>query len=165
MANLNHTIFDFSENSNISSWSVIGDVVMGGVSEGNFIINENANGLYFGKVSLENNGGFSLLKYRFDVKNVLKYKKAVLKVKGDGKQYQFRIKDSCKNSHSYVKYFQTSEDWQLIEINLAEMYPTYRGRKLDIGYFSSTVIEEIAILIGNKKEENFSLEIDKIYLE
>ena len=45
------------------------------------------------------------------------------------------------------------------------MYPAFRGRKLSIGNFSSKNIEEIAFLIGNKKEEHFKLEIDKIYLQ
>ncbi len=31
--------------------------------------------------------------------------------------------------------------------------------------FSSENIEELAFLIGNKKEQNFKLEIDKIYLQ
>jgi len=45
------------------------------------------------------------------------------------------------------------------------MYPVFRGRKLDLNDFSSNGIEEIALLIGNKKEESFRLEISKIYLQ
>lgn len=164
MIDKKHTIFHFSKNANISSWRILGDVVMGGVSQGNFKINENGNGLFFGEVSLANNGGFSLLKYRFDTKDVSKFSKIILKIKGDGKKYQFRVKDNSKNSHSYVSRFNTSKVWQLVEINLIEMYPTFRGRKLEMSNFSSDFIEEIAILIGNKKAENFQLEIAEIYL-
>ena len=53
-------IFDFSSDTDISSWRVIDDVVMGGESSGNFIINTEGNAVFYGKVSLENNGGFSL---------------------------------------------------------------------------------------------------------
>jgi hypothetical protein len=130
-----------------------------------FKLNAAGNGLYFGKVSLENNGGFSILRYRFLEINVLKYSKVILRLKGDGKKYQFRIKDNHKNYYTYVKSFNTSIDWELIKINLADMYPAFRGRKLNMSNFSSDVIEEIAILVGNKKEENFQLEIDEIYLE
>jgi NADH dehydrogenase [ubiquinone] 1 alpha subcomplex assembly factor 1 len=165
MQQTNHTIVDFSIKSNLSSFRVVDDVVMGGVSQGNFRINENGNGLYFGEVSLENNGGFSSLRYRFEEINVSKFSKVILRIKGDGKSYQFRIKDKYRNYYSYIKTFTTSGDWENIEINLKDMYPAFRGRNLDMDNFSSEKIEEIAILIGNKKPQNFQLEIDKIYLE
>lgn len=165
MQQKNHMIVDFSRTSNISSWRVVDDVVMGGVSQGNFKINNDGNGLYFGEVSLENNGGFSSLRCRFEKIDVSKFSKVILKIKGDGKNYQFRVKDKYRNYYSYVKEFSTSNEWQLITINLSEMHPQFRGRKLDMNNFSSETIEEIAILIGNKKAQNFQLEIDKIYLE
>lgn len=165
MQNLKPIIFDFSKDVDISSWRVVDDVVMGGVSRGNFKINEKGNGLYFGTVSLENNGGFSSLRFRFDKINVSKYSKVVLKIKGDGKNYQFRLKDKFRNYYSYIQVFSTSKDWQLVEINLSEMYPAFRGRKLNMDNFSSESIEEIAFLIGNKKAQSFQLEIDEIYLE
>ena len=52
-----------------------------------------------------------------------------------------------------------------MEISLSNMYPSFRGRKLALPNFSSKNIEEITFLIGNKKEESFQLEIDKIYLK
>ena len=44
------------------------------------------------------------------------------------------------------------------------MYPSFRGRKLNKENFNKTSIEEIGFLIGNKKQEKFNLEIDKIEL-
>ena len=44
------------------------------------------------------------------------------------------------------------------------MYPSFRGRKLDQPDFDHKQIEEIAILIGNKRNEKFQLLIDKIEL-
>lgn len=165
MNTLNHIIFDFTKDSNISAWRIVDDVVMGGRSQGSFRLNENGNGLFSGNISLENNGGFSSLRYRFKEIQVLNYTKVVLKVKGDGNEYQFRIKDNYQNLYSYTKTFTTSKEWQLIEINLSEMYPSFRGRKLVMDNFSSKMIQEIAILIGNKKEQSFMLEIAKIYLK
>lgn len=165
MAVSQQIIFDFTQQSNISSWRIVDDGVMGGRSQGNFKIDENGNGVFYGNVSLENNGGFSSLRYRFAKIDVSKNSKVILKLKGDGKKYQFRVKDNDNNYYSYINYFETSNNWQLIEINLADMYPTFRGRKLNMNNFSSNEIEEIAILIGNSKKESFRLEIDKIYLE
>ena len=45
------------------------------------------------------------------------------------------------------------------------MYPSFRGRRLNKSNFSDDKIQEIAFLIGNKKEENFQLLIDKIDLK
>jgi hypothetical protein len=57
--------------------------------------------------------------------------------------------------------FLTSGEWQEIKIPLKEMYPSFRGRRLNQPNFSTHYMEEIAFLIGNKKEENFELLIDK----
>ena len=165
MSDSKELIFDFNSNSDISAWRVVDDVVMGGESEGNFKLNENGNGVYFGEVSLENNGGFSSLRFRFNKKEISNYSKIILKIKGDGKDYQFRVKDNYRNFYSYISSFSTNKNWQLISINLSEMYPGFRGRKLEMSKFSSSIIEEIAFLIGNKRNESFKIEIDKIYLE
>jgi hypothetical protein len=45
------------------------------------------------------------------------------------------------------------------------MYPSWRGRRLNQPNFSEDFINEITFLIGNKKNENFKLLIDKIELK
>ena len=52
-----------------------------------------------------------------------------------------------------------------ISIPIKNMFPSFRGRKLDQANFSHDKIEEIAFLIGNKKEEDFKLMIDSIELK
>lgn len=160
----NFTLFDFNNDSNLSNWMVVDDGVMGGRSNGNFKINDEGHGVFYGKVSLENNGGFSSVRYRFDSMNAKSYSKLMLHVKGDGKRYQFRVKSNQSDRHSYIYYFQTSKDWETIEIPLKEMYPTFRGRKLEMPNFNGEIMEEIAFLIANSKAEGFQLEIDKIEL-
>jgi hypothetical protein len=60
--------------------------------------------------------------------------------------------------------FTTSGEWEDIEISLKDMYPTFRGSKLDLPNFSNDSFEQIVFLIGNKKSEKFELLIDKIEL-
>jgi len=159
-------IFDFSENSDMSNWFVVNDNVMGGKSQGTFELNSSGNGLFKGTVSLENNGGFSSVHYRFQRKDTGDTKTLFLRVKGDGKRYQARIYANGSDNFSYIAYFETSGDWQTIEIPLESMYPSFRGRRLDRPNFSSgQFIEEFAVLIGNNKAEAFQLEIDKIELK
>ena len=142
----------------------VDDVVMGGKSSGTFNLNTDGFGVFEGSISLDNNGGFSSVRYRFEKTLVKEYSTVHIKLRGDGKKYQFRIKAKSGDYYSYISPFQTTGEWQEIEIPLKEMYPSFRGRKLDQPNFSDDYIEEITFLIGNKKEEDFQLLIAKIEL-
>lgn len=157
-------IFDFNKNSDIKDWIIVDDVVMGGRSSGTFELNADGHGVFQGEISLDNNGGFSSVRYGFPKIQVKEYTKIVLKLRGDGKEYQFRIKTNSGDYYSYISSFTTSGEFQEIEILLKDMYPSFRGRKLDQPNFSSDRIEEITFLIGNKKNEKFKLLLDKIEL-
>ena len=157
-----HVIFDFSNESEGQGWIIVDDVVMGGESSGTFKVNSEGHGVFEGNISLDNNGGFSSVHYRFPSVEITGYQFLALRVKGDGKRYQVRIKDRASNYYSYIAYFTTTGEWQDIKVPLKEMYPSFRGRKLDLPNFAEGEIEEFALLIGNKKEETFSIEIDTI---
>lgn len=114
---------------------------------------------------MENNGGFASVQYHFPSRNIQGYKKALNLLKGDGKAYQFRTKLNLKDRASYIYTFETTGEWETVEIPLKEMVPVYRGERLNLPNFSANTIQEIRFLIGNKKAENFRLEIQKIELE
>jgi hypothetical protein len=158
-------VFNFEKSANIEDWVIVNDVVMGGRSTADFGLDENGNGVFNGEVSLENNGGFASLRYRFESMNVEDFKNIQLKVKGDGKRYQFRIKASAYDRHSYICYFDTNKEWQNITIPINELFPSFRGYQLDMPNFDKAEIEEIAFLIGNKKAEKFELILDSISLK
>ncbi|MDB4752812.1 CIA30 family protein [Winogradskyella sp.] len=161
----NMTIFDFNENSSLTNWNIVDDVVMGGRSDGNFRINNDGHGEFFGKVSIENNGGFSSIRYNFKKIDSHNYSKFVLRLKGDGKNYQFRVKDNTYNRYSYISEFKTTGEWQTVEIPYNKMYASFRGYRLDIPNFKGDQMQEIAFLISNKKQEEFRLFIDSISIE
>jgi len=158
-------IYDFDKNAAAKDWRIIDDVVMGGQSNGKFLIDAEGYGVFQGTVSLENNGGFSSVRYQFDKLATTKDSKVLLRLKGDGKEYQFRIKDKYNNYFSYITTFKTSGEWQTIEIKLADLYPSFRGRKLNLPNYEAASFEEIVFLIGNKINESFKLMLDKIELE
>ena len=158
-------IYDFNKNASPRDWRIINDGVMGGLSQGKFSIDPDGNGVFAGTVSLENNGGFSSVRYQFDKIKVTKDSKVRIRLKGDGKEYQFRIKDKTSSYYSYITTFKTSGNWESIEIKLSDLYPSFRGRTLDLPNFKSDSFEEIVFLIGNKKNESFQLLLDKIELD
>ena len=158
-------IFNFTKDANLTSWQVVDDGVMGGRSQGNFAINEEGNAVFEGTVSLDNYGGFSSVRHTFLEKDVSKFTKVLLRVKGDGKKYQFRIKEKRRDYYSYITTFQTTTEWKTLTLEMNQMYPAFRGRTLNMDNLIPNKIEEIAILIGNKKAEKFRLEIDVISLQ
>ncbi len=158
------TLFTFSPKADISQWKIVDDVVMGGESNGKFELTKEGYGHFYGKVSLENNGGFSMVQYNAPTTSVTNYAEVHIRLKGDGKRYQVRVKAKDSEQFSYIYYFQTSGDWQTVIVPFNGMEAFYRGRKLDKPNFPGAQLDELAFLIGNGKEENFSLEIDKIEL-
>ena len=152
-------IFDFNKNSSINNWLVVDDVVMGGRSTGNFKLSKDGNGVFYGNVSLENNGGFASFRYRTKNLNVNKEQKIRMVVIGDSKEYQIRIKPSQNIRYTYSKTFKTTNSKQIIEIPLSEFTAQFRGYKLNMENFDFDKIEEFGILVGNKKNEEFRLEI------
>ena len=157
-------IFNFTTTSNIAKWKTVNDGVMGGVSNSTFQLNSKGYGSFQGKVSLDNNGGFCSVRYRCGSLSVKNYTKIRIRLKGDGKKYQFRVKANYADYQSYIHPFHTNGFWQTIEINLKDMYPSFRGRRLALPNFSLDNIEEIRFLIANKKAEDFQLLIDNIEL-
>ena len=158
-------IFDFNSDTKISNWVVVEDRVMGGRSNAEIHLTDEGHAKFIGNVSLENNGGFASVRHRLNVEGVKNFSKAVIRLKGDGKNYQFRLKNKLNDRHSYIQEFSTNGEWQEIEVDLAKMYPGFRGRKLDIPNWDHDIIQEITFLIGNKKNEEFSLLIDYIRLK
>ena len=129
-------LFNFSKECNIQNWSVLNDGVMGGLSKGNF-----------------------------ESKLVHSLKKITLRLKGYGKQYQIRVKTWISDYYSYIAYIKTDGEWQTLEVLFSEMIPAFRGNKLDLPNYPGEYMEQFAILIGNKKNEDFGLCLDQIELE
>ena len=157
-------IFKFSTDFKPNNWTIVNDGVMGGISSSSIKLTNEQNGLFSGTVKLGNNGGFASVRHTVRTVDVSKKSKFIIKVKGDGKVYQFRCKSNLYDRHSYVYEFKTTGEWQKIEIPFSEMYPRFRGYRLEIPNYQGESLAEIAFLIGNKVRETFQLEIDYINL-
>lgn len=160
----NSYLYQFNPSSS-EDWFVVDDVVMGGQSSGNFTINEEGHGIFYGNVSTANNGGFSSIRMEVDQKKTGSNQSFVIRLKGDKKNYQFRVKPDDSFPHSYIYTFSTNGKWQEITIPFSELYPSFRGRRLDrLNFDSFDELEQMGFLIANKQNEAFKLEIDWIKL-
>ena len=157
-------IYDFNVDSSFRNWEIVDDGVMGGRSSGLLKKNKDGHGQFSGYISLENYGGFSSVRLRTKSISVNDYDYIVIKVLGDNKFYQLRIKSSPYDRHVYVKKFYAKNEWQEIAIPLNSMQPQFRGRRLRMRNFRGDSIIEVGMLVGNKVEENFSIIIDSIKL-
>ena len=157
-------IYDFNRQSNISNWVIVNDDVMGGISSCEMSLDAEGNGVFEGQISTANNGGFTSIRLKLDRVVAKEGAYFQIRLKGDNKNYQLRIKTNERDYYSYVIPFKTSDVWETIAIPLNNMYPSFRGRKLDMDKFNDRYFEQIAFLVGNNKNETFKLLIDNIVL-
>lgn len=160
----NPVLFDFSKESSLSNWFVINDGVMGGLSEGALELTSEGHGSFTGQVRLENYGGFTSIRCATGKIETPEGAIVRMRVKGDGKNYQFRVKHKARDYQSYITTFSTSGEWETIEIPLSKLYPSFRGRVLDMPNFNHSNLTEFTFLIANKKAETFELLIDSVEL-
>ncbi len=146
----------------IDPWRSINDGVMGGLSAGGMVQSEE--GLKFtGRLSLENNGGFSSVR-RLVEQDLSSATRVRLEVRGDGRDYQFRIRQSTRfDGVAWSAAFSTNDDWVSIEIALDEFIPVFRGRTVtQAGPVVPSEIQQIGFLLADKNPGRFELEIRRV---
>jgi monofunctional biosynthetic peptidoglycan transglycosylase len=158
-------LLDFEDTDKSGRWMVVNDDVMGGVSRSNVKLHSDGYLLFGGEVSTNYGGGFASV--RTDYKNweIEKYEGFILRVKGDGKTYQFRCRlGNNINQIAYRHYLQAdNEDWQEIILPFKEFLPTYRGRVLtNIPQLDPKEIKQFGFMISDKQVGKFNLKIDWI---
>jgi hypothetical protein len=81
---------------------------------------------------LDHNGGFASIRTLPTDFNLSGYSGFRIRVKGDGRTYQFRIRvDDRYDGVAFMHDFQTVDDvWLEIDIPFALFVPTYRGKTL-----------------------------------
>lgn len=148
-----------------NDWMVVNDGVMGGVSESRPIITDRDSLVFKGHVSLENNGGFASIRHAAESFYLDEGKGVLIRVKGDGKKYQLRIRTSDRfDGVAYKADFQTSKDeWREFRFEWDAFVATYRGRTLsDAPALNPMNIRQIGFLIADKQQGLFHLEVEAI---
>ena len=158
-------LFNFPEMKNMDNWLIVNDGVMGGLSKSKFILSDSGTAIFSGNVTLENNGGFASTRTKAMRFQLDGFKGIQIRVKGDGKKYQFRIRTNDRfDGISYRHHFETRlNQWQTISIPFNEFVPVFRGRVLrDVEPISPKDIQQLGILISDKQIGEFQLEIQWI---
>jgi len=147
-------------------WQIVNDGVMGGLSKGQIEFTDEGVMRFTGTLSLENNGGFSMVqseKVDYNLSNDLGL---LLRVKGDGRTYQARLESDARFRNwpvSFIGEFTTTKgEWQQVKIPFTDFEGGWRGRSLPDKELDPSQIYRVSILLGDKKPGPFELEIDWI---
>jgi monofunctional biosynthetic peptidoglycan transglycosylase len=162
------TLFEFENAKELDPWRIVNDGVMGGLSQSNIEWDkENGTLIFSGNVSLENYGGFASTRTFPVAYNKGSFKKIIIRVKGDGKTYKFRMRNSNRfDGIAYSLDFDTQKDkWEEIEMMVEDFEPTFRGRIYSqYGKMDTDDLQQVGFLIAGKQEGEFRLEVDWIRL-
>ena len=164
-SNSEMVLFDFENPADLQEWRVVNDGVMGGLSRGEMTRTDSGTAVFQGVLSLENNGGFSSTRTLPRPYKLEGYDGIVLRVRGDGNTYQFRLRlDDSFDGVAYRCKFRTEADtWTTVEVPFGECVPVFRGRALSgVAPVSAGKIQQIGFLISEKQAGPFRLEVDRI---
>lgn len=161
-------LFSFETNADEPRWVAVNDGVMGGRSRGGPEVEQGVL-TFSGLLSLENNGGFSSVRTvgrDFDFSDATA---VVLRVRGDGRRYQLRLATDARFRGITVSYggeFATETgQWTEVRVPLADLRPSAHGFALQGPPLDASRVRELGLLIGDKRDGPFRLEVDWIGLE
>lgn len=160
------SIVEFNDQDGTIDWGIVNDGVMGGLSKGNLERTDAGTVKFFGDLSLQNNGGFTTMRSSDVRLNLSDDLGLLLHVKGDGRTYDARLDSSARYRGRPVsfsaKFKTTKGTWQQIKIPFTEFKGSFRGTDLPGKKLDPSVVERIWILLGDKQEGPFTLEMDWI---
>ena len=145
------------------NWKVVNDTVMGGRSSSRWTSSSSAF-IFEGTLSLENNGGFASIRCELKNNDLSNEDGIYLKVKGDGRKYQFRIQSKVSRWANYSNEFKTKKDLvQTFYLPFKDFKPSWRGRRLNnLPTLKGEDVVGIGFLLGDKVQGKFKLEIIEV---
>ena len=159
---------DFSGPDAAESWVSVNDDVMGGISEGGLRVSGDNTLVFFGKLSLENRGGFASIRSRPVELSLSGYDTIAVRVKGDGRTYYLNLRTSStgQSAASYRAAMQTEAGaWQEVRLPLSDFKYTAFGRRIGSRSPEAAKVRSVGFTLADKQEGPFRLEVDWIKAE
>lgn len=147
-------------------WFAVNDGVMGGMSHSMFRIEAGA-GCFIGELSLDNGGGFASIRRDPDhvEQSLTKSNGVTLRVRGDGRAYQLRLKSTALDDASAYRVTFTPAQglWETLDFPWQAFEAVRRGTLLDDAPpLSPTSIHQLGFLIADRTAGPFRLDIASI---
>jgi hypothetical protein len=148
------------------NWTLINDSVMGGLSTSQITrIEDNKYIRFSGFISLSKNAGFAIANTAVTPNYFSDCNRLSIKVRGDGRNYQFRLRrDNKQQDVAFVVEFETKDNiWQTKTFELSDFVAQRRGHRLKhIKPIQAGEIKTLGFLSGNEVEGEFKLDIGSI---
>jgi len=149
-------------------WRVVNDDVMGGFSRSYLERSaQNNSWIFKGNLSLADNGGFTSIRSMKKDYDFINYKGIEVKVRGDGKKYGLLLNEDHHFTGFYYhhSFITRCDDWMVIQFDFDHFSTKYFGRPFDYKRkVDRSQIKEISLIISDKQEGEFQLEIAWIKL-
>ncbi len=146
-------------------WETTNDTVMGGRSTSRWIVgNKGEHTEFSGYLSLANNGGFTSVTHDLNNLDLSKTDGVYLKVKGDGRVYQFRVMSRKNKWADYSHDFETVRNMEnLVYLPFKDFVANWRGLTLRmLPELTGKDVVGIGFFLADKKEGKFKLKINEI---
>lgn len=166
------TLVDEAAREEARRWYAVNDGVMGGVSKSAFHVTQGLHagqgeGRFVGDISLENGGGFASVRREpgaFE-RALTRAGGIALRVCGDGRTYQLRIKSrAIDEGCAYrVAFTPAKDEWQTWRFAWHEFEAVCRGRHL-VGApaLAAGDIYQLGLLIADRRGGDFCLRLARI---
>ena len=125
---------------NARYWQYISDQTMGGISNGQAILDKDGDMLFArltGNVSTANNGGFIQIRTTFSFVDLINSDKNLrgvrLNTKGNGETYHIFIRTSEDRSYRdfYSATFTANDNWEIVDLPFTKFKHRYSNKSLD----------------------------------
>jgi monofunctional biosynthetic peptidoglycan transglycosylase len=157
-------LVDFSRSAT-ADWFVVNDGVMGGISSSTMELSSDGTGVFAGRLSLENNGGFASVRTYLEGYDLSTFAGLVLRVRGDGRRYQVRLRTDARfDGIAYRAEFDTEPDeWTTVVLPFGTFAPTFRGYvPPNAPPLEPGAIRQFGLLIADEREGAFRLEVERV---
>ena len=160
-------LYDFTHQETSGVWMIVNDGVMGGISESRLSLDQQGFLVFEGRVSLDYGGGFASVRSILNRLDADPFDGILIRFKGDGKRYQLRLRQGDRmDGVAYFRHFETKiGEWEEVFLPFHSFQASYRGRRLpDYPKLDTRRISQLGLMISDKQEGNFRLEVQRIAL-
>ncbi len=170
MTNANATddeflITDFTAATADLGWYVVNDNVMGGRSDGDFVLQDGE--LHFSGRTNTRGGGFSSIRADRMELDLSDYAGIRLRVMGDGRRYTWRLATDARwrgREISYWADFDTvSGEWVTVDLPFSRFVAKFRGRHLDGPALDTAKIGGMGLMIYDGNDGPFELRLKAVH--
>ena len=165
--NARRRLTDFDADDANRRWSVVDDDVMGGRSLGR--LSFEAGTLIFEGATNTDGGGFSSVRLPLEPRALSPWNSIELRARPDDRVYMVTFDDDRpvgdrRVSHRAPIEFHTPGEWQTVSVPFDELFGAAFGRRIADLPFRKHLATRMGVLIGDRVDGPFRLEIDWIDL-